>query len=80
VIDTGIGIPESDIPKALAPFGQGDSSLTRKYAGTGLGLPLSKTFAELHGGTLEIVSRVDAGTTVTVTFPKERINQRASAA
>ncbi len=67
--DTGIGMSPDEIPIALAPFGQVDSSLARKYEGTGLGLPLTKAFVDLHGGTLEIASSVGVGTTVTVTFP-----------
>jgi len=73
VADTGIGMSADDIPKALARFGQIDSRLSRKYNGTGLGLPLSKRLAELHGGSLEIASTVGAGTTVTVRLPRERV-------
>ncbi|MBI3706403.1 MAG: PAS-domain containing protein [Proteobacteria bacterium] len=73
VADTGIGIAEADIPRALEPFGQVDSTLTRKYEGSGLGLPLTKALMELHGGTLQIASKVGTGTTVTVTFPPERV-------
>jgi signal transduction histidine kinase/HAMP domain-containing protein len=69
VSDTGIGMAAKDIPKALEPFSQIDASITRKYGGTGLGLPLSKLFAELHGGRLTIESAVGRGTTVTVTLP-----------
>jgi signal transduction histidine kinase/HAMP domain-containing protein len=69
VSDTGIGMAEADIPKALEPFSQVDSSITRKYGGTGLGLPLSRLFAELHGGRLEIASAPGRGTTVTVVLP-----------
>jgi signal transduction histidine kinase len=69
VSDTGIGMAAKDIPKALEPFSQIDSSMTRKYGGTGLGLPLSKLFAELHGGRLNIESELGRGTTVTVTLP-----------
>ena len=72
VIDSGIGIAPEDIETALSDFGQVDGSLTRKYDGSGLGLPLSKKLAELHGGELIIESEVGAGTTVTVLFPKER--------
>ena len=57
----------------MAPFSQIDSNLSRKYEGTGLGLPLSKTLAELHGGSLDLQSEVGAGTTVTVRFPAERV-------
>jgi signal transduction histidine kinase len=73
VADTGIGIAPADIPRALERFGQVDSTLGRKYEGTGLGLPLSKRLAELHGATLEIDSELGRGTTVTVTFPAERV-------
>lgn len=66
VSDTGIGMSPSDIQIALTPFGQVDNRLERKYDGTGLGLPLTKTFVELHGGTLQIESTVGRGTTVTV--------------
>jgi signal transduction histidine kinase len=70
--DTGIGMKPADIPKALAPFTQIDSSLSRRYEGTGLGLPLAKSMIELHGGTLEIDSELGVGTTVTITLPPER--------
>ena len=63
------GMRPEEIPIALAPFGQVDSSLARKYEGTGLGLPLTKAFVDLHGGTMDIASEVGIGTTVTVTFP-----------
>jgi signal transduction histidine kinase len=73
VCDTGIGIAPGDIPKALERFGQVDTRLARKYEGTGLGLPLSKRLAELHGGTLELESELGHGTTVTVKFPSHRL-------
>ncbi|MFD2206555.1 PAS domain S-box protein [Kiloniella antarctica] len=71
VMDTGIGMSESEIPKALAPFGQVDSSLSRKHEGTGLGLPLSKRLTELHGAEFLIASKLGVGTTVTLVFPLE---------
>jgi two-component system cell cycle sensor histidine kinase PleC len=73
VSDTGIGIPAKDIEKALAPFGQVDSIFTRKFPGTGLGLPLVRSLVELHGGSLSIESLVGVGTTATVRFPGERV-------
>ena len=73
VADTGIGIAPENIEKALSPFTQVDSSLSRKYEGTGLGLPLSKALAELHGGKLEIQSALNAGTAVSVTMPATRV-------
>ncbi len=72
VADDGIGMTPDEVAKALEPFGQVDSRLSRKYEGTGLGLPLVQGLMELHGGTLEIISEKDQGTTVTVRFPPER--------
>ncbi|HMH64627.1 MAG TPA: MHYT domain-containing protein [Rhizomicrobium sp.] len=80
VADTGIGIAAHDFAKALEPFGQVDSSLARKYEGTGLGLPLTRLMAELHGGQLTLDSVPGHGTTVTVTFPAWRLVSRASIA
>ncbi len=73
VIDTGVGIAIGDIPKALSLFGQIDSELARKQKGTGLGLPLSKKFVEMHSGSLDLQSELGVGTTVTVRLPPERI-------
>ncbi len=73
VSDTGIGIALEDIPKALAPFSQIDSMFSRKHNGTGLGLPLTKSLTELHGGSLDLQSEVGVGTTVTVRFPAARV-------
>jgi signal transduction histidine kinase/HAMP domain-containing protein len=69
VTDTGIGMGPEDVAVALAPFGQVDSRLARRYEGTGLGLPLAKALAELHGGRLVIRSVRGKGTTVTITLP-----------
>ncbi len=68
VTDTGIGMSEEDIPKAISSFGQIDSKLSRKYEGTGLGLPLTKKLVELMNGTFDIKSTVGKGTTITITF------------
>lgn len=73
VTDTGIGIAPEDIATALRPFGQIDSRLARKYEGTGLGLPLAKTMAETHGGSLDLTSTPGTGTTVTIHLPRERM-------
>jgi signal transduction histidine kinase len=73
IADTGIGIAKTDIPKALAPFTQIDSSLSRRYEGTGLGLPLAKSLVEAHGGTLTIDSEPGVGTSVTIALPPERV-------
>jgi two-component system, cell cycle sensor histidine kinase PleC len=72
VADTGIGMHAHEIPVALQPFRQVDGSLSRKHDGAGLGLPLAKRLAELHGGTLAITSTPGRGTEVVVTLPKTR--------
>ena len=72
VVDTGIGIPSAHLKKVLTPFGQVESALSRKYKGTGLGLPLSKRLVELHAGTLSLASVEGEGTSVRVILPKER--------
>ena len=73
VADTGIGIAAPDLDKALRPFGQIDSRMTRKYQGTGLGLPLTKSMIELHGGQFAIDSVAGKGTTATVWLPPGRV-------
>lgn len=70
VSDSGIGIAEKDIPVALSVFGQVHRS--QSHEGTGLGLPICKMFAELHGGRLAFGSRIGEGTTVRITFPSSR--------
>lgn len=71
VSDTGIGMSSEKIAKALEPFGQIDSSLSRQFRGTGLGLPLTRSLIELHGGTMRVDSAPGQGTTVTLSFPIE---------
>ena len=71
VEDTGIGIAPKDISRAMAPFGQVDNTLKRKYEGTGLGLPLTKKFVELMGGKFKIESELNKGTKITFTMPRE---------
>ena len=72
VADDGIGIAQSDLAVVLLPFGQVESAMSRKHEGTGLGLPLSKGFMELHGGSLALSSQLGHGTEVMLTFPAER--------
>jgi signal transduction histidine kinase len=80
IADTGIGIAPEQIAVALAPFGQVDGSITRKYEGVGLGLPLAKRLVELHDGVLEIDSTLGKGTTVTIRLPAKRLmGDRAAA-
>lgn len=73
VEDSGIGMSEDEVRIALSPFGQLEGSMARKFEGTGLGLPLSQSLIELHGGTLHVESKKGAGTKVTIAFPEERI-------
>ena len=73
VSDTGIGIAPNDIARALTPFTQIDNALSRRFEGTGLGLPLAESLTRLHGGTLALASEVGKGTTVTITLPADRI-------
>lgn len=76
VSDTGIGMAPHDIPLALERFGQIDSTLARKYEGSGLGLPIAKHVVEQHGGRLAIESKPGAGTTVTIALSANRIVKR----
>lgn len=69
VRDTGIGIAPKDVSKALAPFGQVDSALSRRYEGTGLGLPLTKKLTEIMHGNFDLQSEEGLGTTITLSFP-----------
>jgi signal transduction histidine kinase len=69
VADTGVGMDEADVEKALEPFGRIDSALVSQMRGTGLGLPLVKALIEMHGGRLEIDSARGRGTTVRLHFP-----------
>lgn len=70
VADNGIGMDPEGLRKALEPFGQAEGPMTRVAGGTGLGLPLTKSLAELHGGTLDLKSAPGCGTTVTIRLPR----------
>jgi signal transduction histidine kinase len=69
VKDTGIGIPVDQIPHLFQRFYQVDSSTSRRYGGTGLGLHISKTIVEAHKGKIWIESEEGKGTTVHVELP-----------
>jgi signal transduction histidine kinase len=80
VEDAGIGIPAEQISRVMEPFYQVDGSLARTQEGTGLGLPIAKSLAELHGGALVIESMVGCGTTARITLPPDRTVYRTVAA
>ncbi|MBE7637931.1 GAF domain-containing protein [Sneathiella sp. P13V-1] len=69
VIDDGIGMDQGSIELAMQPFGQVENAFNRKYAGTGLGLPLVKSLTELQGGEFEIESHLGIGTKCRVILP-----------
>lgn len=69
VKDTGIGISQEDKQKLFKPFKQLDSALSRKYAGTGLGLFLVKKLAAMHNGTVSVESEVGKGSTFILSLP-----------
>ncbi len=73
VCDTGIGISQKNIDKLAKPFEQVDDKANRQTEGTGLGLALSKSFVELHGGKFKIESVVGKGTTVIFSLPNKPI-------
>ncbi|MBT4711147.1 MAG: HAMP domain-containing histidine kinase [Alphaproteobacteria bacterium] len=77
VTDTGVGIAQNDIVRALATFGQVQHSTDHGIEGTGLGLPLVASLADLHGGGLDLISTVGTGTTATIWFPMERVIETA---
>jgi signal transduction histidine kinase/CheY-like chemotaxis protein/PAS domain-containing protein len=71
IIDTGIGIAPENMDKLFQSFVQIDSSLSRQYAGTGLGLALVKRIVEMHGGTVSVQSEVNRGSCFTICLPLE---------
>jgi two-component system phosphate regulon sensor histidine kinase PhoR len=73
VVDTGIGIPEEQIPRVTERFYRVDPGRSRASGGTGLGLAIVKHALQRHEGELSIVSREGAGSTFSCRFPKERV-------
>jgi two-component system cell cycle sensor histidine kinase PleC len=73
VEDNGPGIPEEEIPIVLSAFGQGSIAIKTAEQGTGLGLPIVQALMAMHGGRLDLTSRLREGTEATVTFPATRV-------
>ncbi|MEQ8405674.1 MAG: ATP-binding protein [Oceanicaulis sp.] len=71
VADTGIGISEEDLPRVGRPFEQIENQHSKKHQGSGLGLALSKSLVEMHGGSLRIDSVLGKGTTVSFSLPRQ---------
>ena len=74
VTDTGIGITPEDLQKLFKPFVQVDSSLSRQYEGSGLGLSLAKKLVEMHGGTIGVESEAGKGSCFHFTIPTQTLN------
>lgn len=73
VRDTGIGMDEDGVESALRPFGQVDTSFSRKHQGSGLGLPLVVAFSERQGACFDLDTALGEGTEIAVTFPADRV-------
>ncbi|WP_341528443.1 ATP-binding protein [Nostoc sp. UHCC 0302] len=76
VVDTGIGITPENLANLFQPFVQIESSYTRRYAGTGLGLSLVRRIAEVHGGSVAVESEVGEGSRFTVTLPCKEVKRQ----
>ncbi|QDO97192.1 hypothetical protein FNB15_07885 [Ferrovibrio terrae] len=80
VSDTGIGMTPAEIQQAFEPFRQISNALSKRFEGTGLGLPISRKFTEIQGGSLQITSQPGKGTSVEVVLPigLQQTNERAA--
>ena len=76
VSDSGIGMTPEQVDKVFKPFTQADEKTTRKFGGTGLGLTITKMFAEMMGGDIGLSSVINEGTTFTVSIPKKVIDPK----
>jgi two-component system cell cycle sensor histidine kinase PleC len=73
VKDNGPGIPADEIPVVLSAFGQGSIAIKSAEQGTGLGLPIVQGLLEIHGGRLELHSKLREGTEAIAIFPADRV-------
>jgi PAS domain S-box-containing protein len=78
VKDTGVGIPADKIETIFESFSQADTSVTRKYGGTGLGLTIVRQLTELQNGTVHVKSREHAGSEFTIIIPYKTANKLSS--
>ena len=76
VSDSGIGMTPEQVDKVFKPFTQADEKTTRKFGGTGLGLTITKMFAEMMGGGIDLSSKINEGTTFIVSIPKVVIDPK----
>ena len=70
ISDTGIGMTENQLENVFEEFTQAETSTSKDYGGTGLGLPICKKLTELMGGKIEVQSKIGEGTTFSITVPK----------
>jgi signal transduction histidine kinase len=80
VADTGCGVAESEKERLFTPFYQNDNTLRREHEGIGLGLPIVRRYAEMHGGSIEIDSQVDVGAAFTIKLPLAMVVGRENCA
>ena len=76
VLDTGIGIPEDELPHIFEAFHQVDSTATRRHGGFGLGLSIVQQLALLMGGDIAVKSRMGVGSIFTITLPLTTTTKR----
>jgi signal transduction histidine kinase len=71
--DAGMGVSNLDVERVFEPFVQADDGMARRFNGAGLGLPIARRIARLHGGDVTLQSEVGAGTIASLVLPKSRI-------
>jgi PAS domain S-box-containing protein len=76
ISDTGIGMTAEQVDRVFDEFAQADSSTTRRYGGTGLGLTITRRFCEMMGGQIDVASRTGQGSTFAVTMPADVRSER----